>query len=126
MRFRISRLPLAKYFVSILLVRGHHCNNYLALHRIILSLQAWMFLIYLYSYILLSPSVKHRSVFYFVGRSTCYYYPLSFSFLIYTYASGSNTLKNDSMFIGKMRNDEIAELDPVTKQYPFLTCLRNS
>ena len=26
------------------------------------------------------------------------------------------------MFIGKMRNDEIAELDPVTKQYPFLTC----
>ena len=37
-------------------------------------------------------------------------------------ASGSKTLKNDSVFIGRMRDDEIAELDPVTKQYPFLTC----
>jgi len=36
--------------------------------------------------------------------------------------SGSKTLKNDSMFIGRMRDNEIAELDPVTKQYPFLTC----
>jgi hypothetical protein len=37
-------------------------------------------------------------------------------------ASGSKTLKNDSMFFGMMTDDEIAELDPVTKQYPFLTC----
>ena len=39
-----------------------------------------------------------------------------------TIASGSKTLKNDTMFFGKMTDDEIAELDPVTKQYPFLTC----
>jgi cytochrome c553 len=37
-------------------------------------------------------------------------------------ASGAKTFKNDSVFIGKMTNDEIAELDPVTNQYPFLTC----
>jgi len=37
-------------------------------------------------------------------------------------ASGAKTFQNDSMFIGKMTDDEIAELDPVTKQYPFLTC----
>jgi len=38
-------------------------------------------------------------------------------------ASGSKTLKNDSVFFGMMTdNAEIAELDPVTKQYPFLTC----
>jgi hypothetical protein len=36
--------------------------------------------------------------------------------------SGSKTLKNDAMFFGMMTDDEIAELDPVTKQYPFLTC----
>jgi len=37
-------------------------------------------------------------------------------------ASDSKTLKNNSIFIGRMTDDEIAELDPVTKQYPFLTC----
>ena len=37
-------------------------------------------------------------------------------------ASGSKTVKSDTMFFGKMTDDEIAELDPVTKQYPFLTC----
>ena len=36
--------------------------------------------------------------------------------------SGAKTFKNDSIFIGKMTDDEIAELDPVTNQYPFLTC----
>jgi len=36
-------------------------------------------------------------------------------------ACGAKTFKNDSVFIGKMTDDEIAELDPVTKQYPFLT-----
>ena len=36
--------------------------------------------------------------------------------------AGSKTLKNDSVFIGRMRDDEITELDPVTNQYPFLTC----
>jgi len=37
-------------------------------------------------------------------------------------ASGSKTFKNDSVFFGMMTDDEIAELDPVTNQYPFLTC----
>jgi len=37
-------------------------------------------------------------------------------------ASGSKSMKNDSMFIGKMTDDEIAELDPVKNQCPFLTC----
>jgi len=36
--------------------------------------------------------------------------------------SGSKTFKNDTMFYVKMTDDEIGELDPVTKQYPFLTC----
>ena len=37
-------------------------------------------------------------------------------------ASGSKTFQNDTMFYVNMTDDEIAELDPVTKQYPFLTC----
>jgi hypothetical protein len=37
-------------------------------------------------------------------------------------ASGAKTFKNDSVFIGKITDDEIAEHDPVTQQYPFLTC----
>jgi len=37
-------------------------------------------------------------------------------------ASGSKTSKNDGQFFGMMTDDEIAELDPVTNQYPFLTC----
>ena len=37
-------------------------------------------------------------------------------------ASGSKTSKNDGQFFGMMTDDEIAERDPVTKQYPFLTC----
>ena len=37
-------------------------------------------------------------------------------------ASGSKILHNDGLFFGMMADDEIAELDPVTKQYPFLTC----
>jgi hypothetical protein len=37
-------------------------------------------------------------------------------------ASGSKTLKNDPIFFEMMTDDEIAELDPVTNQYPFLTC----
>ena len=35
-------------------------------------------------------------------------------------ASASKTLSNDGMFFVKMTDDEIAEVDPVTKQYPFL------
>ena len=37
-------------------------------------------------------------------------------------SSGAKTFKSDTMFFGKMTDDEIAELDPITKQYPFLTC----
>ena len=37
-------------------------------------------------------------------------------------ASGSKTLKNATMFYVNMTDDEIAEHDPVTNQYPFLTC----
>ena len=37
-------------------------------------------------------------------------------------ASGSKTSKNNGQFFGMMTDDEIAELDPVTNQYPFLTC----
>ena len=37
-------------------------------------------------------------------------------------ASGSKTMENDGQFFGTMTDDEIAELDPVTNQYPFLTC----
>jgi len=37
-------------------------------------------------------------------------------------ASGLKTLQNDGLFFGMMTDDEIAGLDPVTKQYPFLTC----
>ena len=44
------------------------------------------------------------------------------SFTQATIACGSKTLKNDPMFYVKMRDDEIADLDPVTSQYPFLTC----
>jgi len=36
-------------------------------------------------------------------------------------ASGLKTLKNDGHFFGTLTDDEISELDPVTKQYPFLT-----
>jgi hypothetical protein len=31
-------------------------------------------------------------------------------------------MKSDNMFFGKMTDDEIVELDPVSKQYSFLTC----
>jgi hypothetical protein len=37
-------------------------------------------------------------------------------------ASGSKTLKNDGLFFTMMTDDDISELDPVTNQYPFLTC----
>ena len=37
-------------------------------------------------------------------------------------ASGSKTSKNDGQFFGMLTDDEIAELDPITNQYPFLTC----
>ena len=36
-------------------------------------------------------------------------------------ASGSTTVKNDGLFFAMMTDDDIAELDPVTNQYPFLT-----
>ena len=32
----------------------------------------------------------------------------------------TKTLENDGMFLGKLTDDEIAEVDPVTRQYPFL------
>ena len=38
-------------------------------------------------------------------------------------ASGSKTLQSDGVFFIRMTEDEIAELDHITrKQYPFLTC----
>jgi len=35
---------------------------------------------------------------------------------------GKKNFANDGTFFLRMTDDEIAELDPVTKQYPFLTC----
>ena len=37
-------------------------------------------------------------------------------------AEGSKIFASDGLFFMRMKDDEIAELDPVTKQYPFLTC----
>jgi hypothetical protein len=36
-------------------------------------------------------------------------------------ASGTKTIENDAFFFLTLTDDEIAEVDPVTKQYPFLT-----
>jgi hypothetical protein len=37
-------------------------------------------------------------------------------------AQGTKIFANDGLFFTKMKDDEIDELDPVTNQYPFLTC----
>jgi len=36
-------------------------------------------------------------------------------------AAGTKTIENDGLLFLKLSDDEIAEVDPVTKQYPFLT-----
>ena len=36
-------------------------------------------------------------------------------------AHGRINVKKDGMFFVRMTDDEIAEVDPVTKQYPFVT-----
>ena len=36
-------------------------------------------------------------------------------------ARGEHNLVNDGLFVLRLSDDEIAEADPVTKQYPFLT-----
>jgi hypothetical protein len=36
-------------------------------------------------------------------------------------AAGMKTFENDGLFFLTLTDDEIAEVDPVTKQYPFLT-----
>jgi hypothetical protein len=36
-------------------------------------------------------------------------------------ASGTKTIENDAFFFLTLTDDEIAEVDPVTKQYPFMT-----
>jgi hypothetical protein len=35
--------------------------------------------------------------------------------------AGTRTIENDGFFFLRLTDDEIAEIDPVTKQYPFLT-----
>jgi len=43
------------------------------------------------------------------------------SFVQAQLARGENNLANDGLFFLRLSDDEIAEADPVTKQYPFLT-----
>ena len=43
------------------------------------------------------------------------------SFVQAQLAEGIKTLDNDGLFFLRLSDDEIAESDPVTKQYPFLT-----
>jgi len=43
------------------------------------------------------------------------------SFIQAQLAEGTKTLVNDAFFFLRLSDDEIAEADPVTKQYPFLT-----
>lgn len=43
------------------------------------------------------------------------------SFIQAQLAAGVKTLVNDPFFFMRLSDDEIAEADPVTKQYPFLT-----
>jgi len=43
------------------------------------------------------------------------------SFIQAQLAGGAKTLVNDGIFFLRLSDDEIAEADPVTKQYPFLT-----
>ena len=44
------------------------------------------------------------------------------SFVQAELANGTKIFASDGLFFMRMKDDEIAELDPVTKQYPFLTC----
>jgi len=43
------------------------------------------------------------------------------SFIQAQLAEGTKTLDNNGLFFLRLSDDEIAEADPVTKQYPFLT-----
>ena len=43
------------------------------------------------------------------------------SFIQAQLARGEKTLANDGLLFLRLSDDEIAEADPVTKQYPFLT-----
>jgi hypothetical protein len=43
------------------------------------------------------------------------------SYLQAELTEGTKSFANDGLFFTRMKDDEIAELDPVTKQYPFLT-----
>ena len=43
------------------------------------------------------------------------------SFVQAQLAGGGKTLVDDGLFFLRLSDDEIAEADPVTKQYPFLT-----
>ena len=44
------------------------------------------------------------------------------SFVQAELANGTKIFASDGLFFMRMKDDEIAELDPVTNQYPFLTC----
>jgi len=44
------------------------------------------------------------------------------SFVQAELAEGTKIFANGGLFFTRMKDDEIAELDPVTNQYPFLTC----